>query len=85
MKVFLTLVRRHATESRWVLGLAAAAFFGLSILTVWLTRRAERVLEGGLDKAPPDGWGPFASWAGRRWTSPPSQWRSVFGTTRSSY
>lgn len=47
MSVFLALVRRQAGESRWVLGLSSAAFFGLSFLTVWLTSRFERLIDQG--------------------------------------
>ena len=39
------LLRRQALESRWVLGSMALAFFGLSILTTWLTWRFERLID----------------------------------------
>ena len=41
------LLRKHALESRWVLGTMALAFFGLAILTTWLTWRFERLIELG--------------------------------------
>jgi ABC-2 type transport system permease protein len=41
------LLRRHALESRWVLVIMSLAFFGLSILTTWLTWRFERLLALG--------------------------------------
>jgi ABC-2 type transport system permease protein len=47
MTVFWTLIRKHVLESRWVLGLSFAAFFALSILTVWLTLRGERAIDRG--------------------------------------
>src|SRR4051794_16499306 len=48
MNVFLTLLRKHAAESRWVLAVCASAFFSISMLTVWLTLLAERAIaEGG--------------------------------------
>ena len=47
MRVFLALIRRHLGESRWVLGLSSAAFFGLSILTIWITMRFEGLIERG--------------------------------------
>ncbi len=47
MSALLALLRKHATETRWLLGLSMAAFFGLSILTIWLTLRAERVIDSG--------------------------------------
>ncbi|MHC5536918.1 ABC transporter permease subunit [Singulisphaera rosea] len=43
MVPFLALIRKHSTEARWVLILSCLAFFGLSILTVWLTLRFERL------------------------------------------
>jgi len=45
MNSLLALLRKHFSEARWVLGLSIAAFFGLSILTIWLTLRAERAIE----------------------------------------
>jgi ABC-2 type transport system permease protein len=47
MKAVLALLRRQLLESRWVLGLMALAFFGLSILTAWLTWRFERLIALG--------------------------------------
>jgi ABC-2 type transport system permease protein len=47
MKVFQALLRKHLGESKWVLGIAAAAFFGLSLLTVWITLRFERLIDRG--------------------------------------
>jgi ABC-2 type transport system permease protein len=47
MKVFLALLRKHLGESKWVLGVAAAAFFGLSILTIWITMRFEQLIDRG--------------------------------------
>jgi ABC-2 type transport system permease protein len=41
------LLRRQALESRWVLGIMGLAFFGLSILTTWLTWRFERLIDLG--------------------------------------
>jgi ABC-2 type transport system permease protein len=41
------LLRKQALESRWVLGSMALAFFGLSILTVWLTWRFEQMIDLG--------------------------------------
>jgi ABC-2 type transport system permease protein len=38
------LLRKQAVESRWVLGVSALAFLGLSILTAWLTWRFERLI-----------------------------------------
>lgn len=43
MVPFLALFRKHASEARWVLILSCLAFFGLSILTVWVTLRFERL------------------------------------------
>ena len=47
MKPLLIVLRRLAGEARWMLGLSGLAFFGLSFLTVWLTKRAERQVELG--------------------------------------
>ena len=47
MTVFPTLLKKHAHEARWSLGIAASAFGGLGVLTVWLTLRAERVIAAG--------------------------------------
>jgi ABC-2 type transport system permease protein len=47
MTAMRALFRKQAVESRWVLGISAAAFFGLSILTTWLTWRFEQLLERG--------------------------------------
>lgn len=47
MTAIRALLRKQMLESRWVLGLMALAFFGLSILTAWLTRRFERLIELG--------------------------------------
>jgi ABC-2 type transport system permease protein len=47
MKAFLALLRRHLGESKWVLGTAALAFFGLSVLTVWITLRFEALIDRG--------------------------------------
>ncbi len=44
MSVFAALVRKHLVETRWALGLSASSFFGLSVLTIWLTLRAERLI-----------------------------------------
>ena len=44
MNVFAVLLRKHLIESKWALGLCVSAFFGLSILSIWLTARAERVI-----------------------------------------
>lgn len=41
------LLRRHLQESRWLLGLSTAAFFGLSWLTVWMASRFERLIDMG--------------------------------------
>jgi ABC-2 type transport system permease protein len=41
------LWRKQVVETRWVLGLSALAFFALSILTVWLARLFEQLIESG--------------------------------------
>ena len=41
------LLRKQALESRWVLGIMGLSFFGLSILTSWLTWRFERLIALG--------------------------------------
>lgn len=45
MSVFATLIRKHLAETRWVFGISCAAFFGLAVLSTWLTVRIERVME----------------------------------------
>jgi ABC-2 type transport system permease protein len=47
MTAIWALLRKQTLESRWVLGLMALAFFGLSILTAWLTLRFERLIDLG--------------------------------------
>ena len=47
MTAIRALLRKQALESRWVLGISALAFFGLSILTAWLTWRFERLIDRG--------------------------------------
>ena len=47
MSVLLTLIRKHISESRWMLGLSSLAFFALSIVTVWMASRFERLFESG--------------------------------------
>jgi ABC-2 type transport system permease protein len=47
MRVITTLMRKHLLETRWQLGLSVAAFFGLSLLTTWMTRRFERLFDSG--------------------------------------
>ena len=37
MRPFLSLVRKHLHESRWTLGVSAAALFGLGWLSVYMT------------------------------------------------
>jgi ABC-2 type transport system permease protein len=41
------LIRRNLNESRWLLGISSAAFFGLAVLTVWLATRFERLIDRG--------------------------------------
>jgi ABC-2 type transport system permease protein len=53
MSVFATLFRKHLGESKWALGLCVSAFFGLSVLSIWLTLRAERLIASlDLSKGP---------------------------------
>jgi ABC-2 type transport system permease protein len=47
MTAMRALVRRHLIETRWVLGLSACAFFGLSWLTAWMARGFERLIDSG--------------------------------------
>src|SRR4051794_24594694 len=47
MMAVWALLRKQALESRWVLGLMALAFFGLSILTAWLAFRFEALIALG--------------------------------------
>lgn len=47
MNVLGVLLRRGLVESRWLLGLSSAAFFGLSWLTVWMASRFERLMDLG--------------------------------------
>jgi ABC-2 type transport system permease protein len=47
MNDIYVLVRKHLGESRWVLAISAAAFFGLSVLTCWIAMRVERVMDSG--------------------------------------
>ncbi|WP_422930356.1 permease [Singulisphaera sp. PoT] len=47
MRTLIALLRKHFSEAKWGLALSMLAFFAFSILTVWLTLRAERVLESG--------------------------------------
>src|SRR3954464_7208596 len=47
MNVMMVLLRKHLIESRWVLGLSLAAFFGLSWLTAWMAMRFERLIDLG--------------------------------------
>lgn len=51
MTPFLALMRKHLTESRWLLGLTATALFALSWLTVLITSmteaRARKTMGGG--------------------------------------
>src|SRR5947208_7877999 len=41
MSAFIAMVRKHLFESRWMLALTAAALFGLSWLTVYITSKTE--------------------------------------------
>ncbi|MGE3821174.1 MAG: permease [Isosphaeraceae bacterium] len=43
----LALLRKQLIESKWMLGASAASFFGLSVLTVWLAWRFERLMAEG--------------------------------------
>jgi ABC-2 type transport system permease protein len=47
MMALWALLRKQMSESRWVLGVSALAFFSLSILTTWLTWRFERLIDRG--------------------------------------
>jgi ABC-2 type transport system permease protein len=47
MTAVRALLRKQAVESRWLLLLSALAFFGLSILTVWLAWLYEGVMDSG--------------------------------------
>src|SRR4051794_31484642 len=47
MKGFLALVRRQLIESRWLLGLMAAAFVAIAILWTWRVGASERLLAQG--------------------------------------
>jgi ABC-2 type transport system permease protein len=40
-------MRKHLIESRWVIGVSGAAFFGLAVLTTWMAMRFERLIELG--------------------------------------
>jgi ABC-2 type transport system permease protein len=52
MSVVLVLIRKHLLESRWMLGLSAAAFFLLSWFTVWRASAFEALIgSGGFDPA----------------------------------
>jgi ABC-2 type transport system permease protein len=55
MTAFLALVRKQVVESRWMLGVSAAALFGLSWLSVYFTSRIEgrmRQVTGGGGRGP---------------------------------
>jgi ABC-2 type transport system permease protein len=43
----VVLVRKHATESRWMLGISSTAFFLLGWLTSWLAHRFEVLIDKG--------------------------------------
>jgi ABC-2 type transport system permease protein len=47
MMAVRALFRKQALESRWVLGISALSFFGLAILTVYMTWRFEQLVERG--------------------------------------
>jgi ABC-2 type transport system permease protein len=47
MTAVRAMLRKQAVESRWVLGLSVLAFFGLSILTVWLAWLFEGLIDSG--------------------------------------
>ena len=47
MRELVVLVRKHAHESRWLLGLSTAAFFGLAWLSVWMSFRIEGLIAKG--------------------------------------
>jgi ABC-2 type transport system permease protein len=47
VNVVFVLVRKHLVEAKWMLGLSAAAFFALSLLTAWMARGFERLIESG--------------------------------------
>jgi len=45
MTVVLALLRKQLVETRWVIGLSSAAFYGLAILTTWVVKRYERAVD----------------------------------------
>ena len=47
MNEVVVLLRKHAIESRWLLGLSSSAFFGLAWLTTWMTFRIETLVAKG--------------------------------------
>ena len=47
MNVVTTLLRRQLIESRWLLGVSAAAFFAIAVLTTWMASRFERLIASG--------------------------------------
>jgi ABC-2 type transport system permease protein len=47
MTAVRALWRKQAVETRWVLVISALAFFGLSILTVWLASLFEQLIDSG--------------------------------------
>lgn len=47
MSGLAALIRKHAIESRWMLGIMTSAFFALALLTTWLTTRYERLIALG--------------------------------------
>src|SRR5205823_6607009 len=47
MNLLIALLRKHLIESRWIIGVSTAAFFGLSVLTTWMAMRFERLIDLG--------------------------------------
>ncbi len=47
MSQFAALLRKHLIESRWLLGLSCAAFFGFGVLISWLAKGYEKIVESG--------------------------------------
>ncbi len=47
MIVLLTLLRKHLVESRWVLGISSAAFFGIAYWTTYLAQKFEKLIAEG--------------------------------------
>jgi ABC-2 type transport system permease protein len=64
MNVILALLRRHLLETRWMLGISAAAFLAVGYLTSWLAVLFERSIDSGDMERLPRGAGIFRGLGG---------------------